>query len=104
METERLLFYKLDEHHIPHPCEAKDLDAPKHVARTVLAPYTISTVFLGIDHQFLSDGPPILFETMIFGGKFDSGEYQTRCSTWAEAEIMHQKAVSVAEAACGDEE
>ena len=28
----------------------------------------VSTVFLGIDHQF-GEGKPLLFETMIFGGK-----------------------------------
>ena len=29
---------------------------------------TVSTVFLGVDHSF-GDGSPMLFETMIFGGK-----------------------------------
>ena len=42
----------------------------------------VSTVFLGIDHQF-GYGKPLLFETMIFGGKNDG--YQTRYSTWEEA-------------------
>ena len=27
----------------------------------------ISTIFLGIDHNFYGSGPPILWETMIFG-------------------------------------
>ena len=27
---------------------------------------TVSTVFLGINHNFLENGPPILFETMLF--------------------------------------
>src|SRR5262245_1468544 len=26
----------------------------------------VSTIFLGIDHRFFGDGPPIVFETMIF--------------------------------------
>jgi len=30
----------------------------------------ISTVFLGLDHAFLG-GPPVLWESMIFGGPFD---------------------------------
>lgn len=30
----------------------------------------VSTVFLGIDHAFC-EGKPVLFETMIFGGKLD---------------------------------
>lgn len=39
----------------------------------------VSTVFLGLDHSF-DDGPPIIFETMVFGGPLDEqGErYSTR--------------------------
>lgn len=52
----------------------------------------ISTVFLVIDHSF-RDGPPILFETMIFGGKYD--QYQDRYCTWEEAEVGHAFAVEM---------
>lgn len=52
----------------------------------------ISTVFLGLDHNW-SGGKPVLFETMIFEGKHD--QYQTRCSTWEEAEEMHREAVDL---------
>jgi hypothetical protein len=48
---------------------------------------TVSTVFLGIDHAFRESSPPILFETMVFGGPLN--EEQNRCSTWDEAEAMH---------------
>ena len=51
----------------------------------------VSTVFLGIDHSF--GGKPLLFETMIFGGKHDG--YQKRCSTWDEAISQHGKACSL---------
>lgn len=53
----------------------------------------ISTVFTGIDHSF-GEGPPQVFETMILdsaGG--DDFEYQTRCSTYAEALEMHKAAL-----------
>lgn len=53
----------------------------------------ISTVFLGIDHSY-GDGPPILFETMIFGGEHN--DYQDRCSTWKQAEAMHETACALA--------
>ena len=53
----------------------------------------VSTVFLGLDHQW-GDGPPHLFETMIFGGPH--AEYQERCSTWAQAEEQHAKALAIA--------
>jgi hypothetical protein len=52
----------------------------------------VSTVFLGIDHRMMASGPPILFETMVFGDK--NTEYRNRCSTWEEAEKMHAEAVS----------
>lgn len=29
----------------------------------------ISTIFLGIDHSFTEEGPPVLWETMVFRGK-----------------------------------
>ena len=41
----------------------------------------VSTVFLGLDHGF--GGPPLLFETMIFGGEYDL--HCWRYSTWDEA-------------------
>jgi hypothetical protein len=53
----------------------------------------VSTVFLGMDHGW-GHGPPLLFETMIFGGEWD--EWQDRCSTWEEAEAMHAGAVEMA--------
>lgn len=31
----------------------------------------VSTVFLGIDHNFDDRGPPVLWETMVFSGPFD---------------------------------
>jgi hypothetical protein len=51
----------------------------------------VSTVFLGIDHnyfRFAGYGKPLLFETMVFW-EDEGGEEQDRCSTWAEAEAMH---------------
>lgn len=52
----------------------------------------ISTVFLSFDHGF-GAGPPLLFETMIFGGEHD--DYQERYSTRAEALAGHLRAVEM---------
>lgn len=60
------------------------------VARDELNGVFVSTVFLGVDHQFWHDGPPLLFETMIFGGEHDG--YQVRTCTWHEAEEAHTEA------------
>lgn len=62
----------------------------KHVAATRIGTARVSTIFLGLDHSFAEDGPPILFETMIFNGPAD--QYQRRCSTWKQAEAMHKEA------------
>ena len=67
----------------------------RHVAKTDFGDMRVSTVFLGFDRSF-GQGPPLLFETMIFGGRFDQDKYQERCSTWEEAEAQHAGAVEVA--------
>jgi hypothetical protein len=54
---------------------------------------TVSTVFLGLDHRFAGDGPPILFETLVFGGIRDGEMW--RCSTWDEAEAQHRMVVDM---------
>lgn len=55
----------------------------------------VSTVFLGINHNWGS-GPPILWETMIFGGKWDKEEYQERYHTKEEALEGHTMALALA--------
>jgi hypothetical protein len=64
------------------------------VCQSEIGASLISTVFLGLDHQF-GVGLPILFETMIFAGNF-SDLYQDRCGTWQEAVEMHADAVEQA--------
>lgn len=50
----------------------------------------VSTIFLCIDYGFSSgDGEPLVFETMVFGGRFD-GE-QEHYATWQQAEAGHQR-------------
>ena len=66
-------------------------DADRGVAKDIINDVKVSTVFLGLNHSFTEDGPPILFETMIFGGKFDDELW--RYATWEEAEAGHAKAV-----------
>lgn len=54
----------------------------------------VSTVFLGLDHNFSGHGGPLLFETMIFGGP--ESDYQERYETWDEAVAGHALAVEIA--------
>jgi hypothetical protein len=91
--------------------------ADRIVAQTEVGASLISTVFLGIDHQYgagmggyhrkghkgtmapahtdlrSTAGPPILFETMIFTDG-DGGGFTRRCSTWPEAEKQHAEVVA----------
>lgn len=66
----------------------------RRIRLTRVGHYHVSTVFLGLDHRFYGDGPPILFETMIFCETGEPNNYQTRCSTWLEAEQQHDAAVA----------
>lgn len=67
----------------------------RKIARTEMADnVVVSTVFLCLDHKFGSEyEPPLLFETLIFGGLHD-GEIQ-RYSTWKDAEKGHSKMVEM---------
>ena len=62
-------------------------NADRQVARTENADICISTVFLGLNHQF-GDGAPLLFETLVFGGEYD-GDCD-RYTTWEGAERGHR--------------
>jgi hypothetical protein len=73
--------------------DAKDL---RIVARTTIAHVDVSTVFLGTDQRIDGEGPPLIFETMIFGGPEDG--YTARASTWEEAEKSHLDACALVEA------
>lgn len=53
----------------------------------------ISTVFLGLDHSF-DNGPPLIFETMIFKHGEPNDLYCERCSTWVEAKAQHTIAIA----------
>lgn len=63
------------------------------VKQTDIDGIKVSTVFLGLDHNWGDGGEPLLFETMIFGGQHD--QFQERYSTWDEAEAGHHKACAM---------
>lgn len=93
--------YILDGHQ-PVPCDLMtwgrwfESRENRHVANDYIGDVHVSTVFLGLNHQF-GAGPPLLFETMIFGGEHD--QYQERCSTWDEAVAMHATALALVKGA-----
>ena len=83
--------YILDENNQPIPCEDilkwgrwfQQNDKLRIVAQDETPNGRVSTVFLGLDHRLLrlqgEESPPILWETMVFGGPLD-GEQIRYCS------------------------
>ncbi len=65
--------------------------ADRHVARHALKGVWVSTVFLGIDHNW-GEGPPVLFETAIFSARGAMLSLH-RESTWADAVRSHEWAL-----------
>ena len=61
------------------------------VARTLIGEVDIITYFIGIPLANTS-GAPLLFESTVFGGRFDG--MQDRYATWDEAEAGHAKLVA----------
>ena len=66
--------------------------ADRHVARDTIEEVEISTVFLGVNHAFV-DGPPVLYETMIFGGPHD--QHEERYHNKVAALVGHDRAVAL---------
>ena len=94
-------YYKLIDRHVV-PCGIagwvamfQDIKS-RRVGGDQIGSQWVSTLFRGLDHNSSSEGPPIVFETMILSEGDDS--YCERCSTWDEAELQHQAAVSFAKA------
>lgn len=63
----------------------------RHVGIDEIGASTVSTVFLGLDHAH-NGGPPVLWETMVFGGDLD-GE-QERYTSRADAVAGHAAMVA----------
>ena len=61
----------------------------------------VSTVFIGIDHRIMGAGPPILFETMIFGGPKSIDERTWRYASYDDAITGHKMAVAKVRTALG---
>lgn len=99
---DRTGLYVLNNDGEPVPCINPDHwrewygTADRVIARDEIGGIRVSTVFLGIDHQF-GHGIPILYETMTFeensSGEWRGG-FQRRYRTRAEALAGHQEAVT----------
>lgn len=92
--------------------------ADRHVTEAMVGPYRVSTVFLGLDHDFRpfafvfgecpSSPSPLVFETMIFDHSREvsspyfsrtfhpSFNFQRRYRSWDEAKAGHEYAEKIA--------
>lgn len=65
--------------------------------KTRVGDYEVSTVDLGLNHQFADSLPPLYYETMIFKVEDEKVNYRDlyceRYTTEEEARIGHQKAI-----------
>lgn len=68
----------------------------KRVAYDEVPGYEVSTVWLGLDHNWSRNGPPLIFETMIFPLGTSMDVDCDRYSTEAEAIAGHKRMVKVA--------
>lgn len=107
-------FY-LEENHSCRPCtlmewaeqfEYLSCHNKKHVGNDIINGKHVSTVWLGTDHNFLREingGPPLLFETMVFG---DEGRdiYLERYATWDQAFEGHKRAIEWVNEGCVEDE
>ena len=60
----------------------------RHLGLTRLDDIEVSTVWIGLDHR-IGAGPPLIFETMVFGGP-DDGQLE-RYPTEGEAREGHRR-------------
>lgn len=68
-------------------------DVNRRVKLTTEDGWWVSTVWLGIDHNFSDVGPPLIFETMAFlEGSFEALECQ-RYATAEQARVGHDEVV-----------
>lgn len=92
---ERSRYYITDEFGNPVPTDLmtwarwSGLEGGGGVAVDTVGEVSISTVFLGMDHNWGFSNVPILWETMVFGGVLD--ESQERYSSRREALEGHAK-------------
>ena len=91
--TARMAYYRVDGSEMTMKEWATgraDGDWERAQRQTTIGDVEISTVWLGLDHQY-GDGPPLIFETMVFGGGLD--QQQWRYSTLDAAHAGHDEVV-----------
>lgn len=101
LKSKHQMYYKLNPDKTFEPCSMKECNDQlmemidnntKNIGLDNINGKYVSTVWLGIDHQYEYNRPPLLFETMVFG-KTKSELYCKRYQTYKEALEGHKKAI-----------
>lgn len=96
-----MIYFYLNDDHSVRECtleewanqfEELSMADKKHVGMDEINDCDVSTVWLGMNHNYFG-GRPLLFETMVFRGNSGLEEYCERYSTWDEAVEGHRKAI-----------
>lgn len=100
-------YYILNDSGKPEPVDLWTLGRwfathPRQVAHDIVDGSRVSTVFVGFNQQWIVGGPPLIFETLVFGGPLD-GEVD-RYSTRADALVGHAAMVKRVRAAFANKE
>ena len=109
-----IVYYGRDGHEL-HMRNAMQLMADpkyKQVASDKVGPYLVSTVWLGLNHNWSSQGPPLIFETMVFTEieadddseenyqmEYPMADYCRRYATEEEALMGHSEVMAMCEEA-----
>lgn len=92
-------YYLLDKDKKPYAVSLEEsfkvYDDPdmKITQQNMVGDIKVSTVFLCMDHAWIGEPGPVLWETMIFGGEHDG--YQERYTSHEDALAGHQRALNL---------
>ena len=87
-------YYTLNADHSVTPVDyiGDALNQDRRIGRDTVKGYDVSTVFLGINHNQSFNGPPLLFETMVFQGSH-TDLHRQRYSTYKQAVDGHKQVI-----------
>jgi len=96
MNRRRPIYYDMNDHSLKGDDSVKiwSLQYKSDKSRVVGQQHTwlgfyVSTVWLGIDHNYLDKGPPLIYETMVFFKSWTDLDCE-RYSTREEAKVGHE--------------
>lgn len=75
----------------------------RHIGDDYIGTYRVSTVWIGLDHNFGMTGPPLIFESMVFAAGTAYDMDCRRYATEADAQAGHDELVLLLRATVQDD-